>query len=154
MLTRMNPLIWTCLVLGACGGGSKSATEPKAPVANDSKAQDPAPAPSSDPAETARADAERAAANADEAHKRVESLQAEASELDAKVKVSLDAVVSAQNDGDRTAAKAKLDSLRKQKSELDARLALAKSEAKRAERGKGVKVSPACIDNPLAEGCN
>jgi uncharacterized protein YhaN len=154
MLAHMKKLAWVFVVLCACGGGNKAA-EPAAPVANETKAPDPAPDPTTDPgAAKAQVDADRAAANADEARKKVEALQGEMTALDATVNVAIDGVTNAQNDADRQAAKAKLDKLRKQKAELENRLAEAKAQSAKAEREKGTKISPACLDNPLAKGCN
>jgi hypothetical protein len=150
----MKHLAWVVVVLCACGGGNKTATEPAAPVANETKAPDPTPDPTTDPgAAKAQADADRASSNADEARKKVDALQAEMTALDATVNVAVDAVANAQTDADRKAAKAKLDQLRKQKAELEGRLSQAKSESAKAEREKGVKVSPTCMNNPLAKGC-
>jgi hypothetical protein len=156
MLARMKQLAWVVVVFCACGGGNKKAAdEPPAPVANETKAPDPAPDPTNDPGRAkAQADADRASSNADEAHKKVDALQAEMAALDATVNVAVDGVVNAQNDADRQAAKAKLDKLRKQKAELGSRLGEAKAQSAKAEREKGIKVSPACMDNPLAKGCN
>ena len=151
----MKQLAWVVVVLCACGGGDKAANEPAAPVANETKAPAPTEESSTDPsAAKAQADADRASSNADEARKKVEALQGEMTALDATVNVAVEGVVNAQNDADRQAAKAKLDKLRKQKAELENRLAEAKAQSAKAEREKGVKVSPACIDNPLAKGCS
>ncbi len=154
MLTRMKSLAWMLVVLCACGGGNKQAAEPADPVANETKAPAPVPDPTTDPgAAKAQADADRATANADEARKKVEALQGEMTALDATVNIAVDAVANAQNQADRDAAKAKLDKLRKQKAELEGRLAQAKADSAKAERAKGVKVSPTCMNNPLAKGC-
>ncbi|MEO7096922.1 MAG: hypothetical protein ABI175_26925 [Polyangiales bacterium] len=79
---------------------------------------------------------------------------AELTALDATVTVAVDAVANAQNQADRDAAKAKLDKLRRQKTELEGRLSTAKADSARAEREKGVKISPACQQNPLGKGCS
>ena len=112
-------------------------------------------------AELAKARADHAAAEqsaiqavkaAQEAQDMLDRIQADLVELDKRVTAAVDNVVSAQNDADRAAAKAKLEVLRKDKAELDARIAAAKAAAAKAARG-GKQVPPQCIDNPLAKGC-
>jgi phage-related minor tail protein len=91
---------------------------------------------------------------AQEAQDAVARLEQDATDLQKKVTDATDAIVGAQNQADRDAAKARLDQLQKEKAELDARVAEAKAAAARAERLKGVKISKECLDNPLAKGCN
>jgi len=73
--------------------------------------------------------------------------------LDRRVAKAMDAVVNAQNDSDRSAAKARLTALQREKAALDARVAAARADAEKAARAKGIKVRKECLDNPLAKGC-
>lgn len=102
----------------------------------------------------ARAAAEQAVQEARAAQERVERLAADLEALDRKLSLAVDTVVDAQNDADRAAATAKLKALQKEQAELEARVQQVKADAERAERKKGVKVSPQCQENPLAAGCD
>jgi len=73
--------------------------------------------------------------------------------LDQRVAKAVDAVVNAQNDRDRSAAKAQLTALQRDKATLDARVAEARAAAAKAARDKGKTVRKECLDNPLAKGC-
>lgn len=84
---------------------------------------------------------------------RIAKLVAEQRALDARVAKAVDAVVNAQNDSDRSAAKARLTALQREQSELQTRIAEAKAAAARAAREKGKTVRKECLDNPLAKGC-
>jgi hypothetical protein len=101
-------------------------------------------------AEQARDDAVKAAA---EAQEQLDRVQQDLHEMDKRVSAAMDAVVAAQNDADRAAAQAELKALRSEKAEMDARISAARAEAARAQRKKGVGISKACMDNPLAKGC-
>jgi chromosome segregation ATPase len=89
-----------------------------------------------------------------EAQAIVERLEQDATDLQKRMTEATDAVVGAQSQADRDAAKAKLDQLQKEKAEIDARIATAKANAARAERKKGATISKECLDNPLAKDCN
>jgi hypothetical protein len=56
----------------------------------------------------------------------VDKLAQDLADLDKRVSAAIEAVTAAQNDADRTAAKAKLDALQKEKAELDAKIKAAK----------------------------
>ena len=101
-------------------------------------------------AQIAQEKAERAA---DEAVALVERLQRDLGDMDKKVTVAVDSVVSAQNDADRNAATAKLKALQTEKYKMEQRIAEAKAAAALAKRKGGFSVSKACQDNPLAKGC-
>jgi colicin import membrane protein len=102
----------------------------------------------------AEAVAEQAKKDAREAQEAVDKLQKDLGDLQTRVDVAVDNVVSAQNDADRASAKAKLDALKREKYEMEQRIAEAKAKAARAERLKGVKIKQECLDNPLAKGCS
>jgi len=111
-------------------------------------------------AEQASLAAKKAELEAQEAMKQAKAAQENitqvAKDLDAmneRLAGAVDAVVNAQNDADRAAAKAKLEALQKEKADLEAHVAAAKAAADRAERTKGVTISKECLDNPLAKGC-
>jgi|GEM_PF-766301 len=95
-------------------------------------------------------EAEKLAADAQE---RVEKLQLDLQDMDKKVNTAVDSVMAAQNDADRSSAKAKLESLRKEKAAMEQRIAEAKQAAALAQRKKGATVSAECQNNPLAKGC-
>ena len=104
-------------------------------------------------ADLAKAEAEHAMAEAKLAADKVSAIATQLTALDDKVSQAVTAVVEAQNDADRAAAKAKLSALQREKADLEAQVAAAKAAAARAERMKGVHVSPECLANPLAKGC-
>jgi hypothetical protein len=64
------------------------------------------------------------------------------------------AVQAAQDDADRRAAQERLEALQQDRADMEERVAAAKAAADRAERKKGVHVTQACLDNPLAKGCD
>jgi hypothetical protein len=98
--------------------------------------------------------AEEAVRAAEEAAESVQRLEKDLADLDTKVGAAVDAVVAAQSDADRAAAKAKLEMLRKEKAEFERRTAEAKAAAARARRVQGSSISKECQDNPLAKGCS
>jgi hypothetical protein len=104
-------------------------------------------------AEEAEAVAAKAVKEAQEARDKVDQAQKDVDELTQKLTAAVDAVMAAQNDADRTAAKAKLEQLRREKAEVETRLGEAKASAARAARLKGTSISKECMDNPLAKGC-
>lgn len=61
----------------------------------------------------------------------LQKLEKELTAFERKVNVAVDAVVAAQNDAERTAAKAKLDALRKEKAELETKYAAEKQKLAR-----------------------
>jgi hypothetical protein len=104
-------------------------------------------------ANQAELQAEQAMKDAKEAAEKVQKLAVDLDAMNEKVSSAVTAVVDAQNDADRAAAKVKLQALQKEKAELEQRIAEAKAASDRAERSKGVHVSKECLDNPLAKGC-
>ncbi len=118
-------------------------------------------------AETARHGAERAQAEAAKARAVAEAARKAADEAAAKAMrivtmvdeartaqmAIVDALAAAQSDAERADATAKLHESRRIVAELELQLAEAKAEAAKAERKKGVTLSPACRENPLAAGC-
>lgn len=142
------------VVVAACGSEGKKA---EAPPGNTAPAET-APAPRRDDdleAQRMRAEAEYAYAMkaAQEAIEKVEALQRELDDLSARTGAAIDSLVAAQNDADRSAAKAKLEALRKEQAEMKMKLEAAKARAQRAQRKQGTPVSAECLDNPLAKGC-
>ncbi len=111
-----------------------------------------------DEAERLAAQAERLAAqavkDAEEAREKVEQIAKDLHEMNAKLERAVDAVAAAQNDADRASAKAKLEALRREQAELNAKVRAAKDAAGRAQPDKARRVSPECLDHPLAEGCS
>jgi predicted nucleic acid-binding Zn-ribbon protein len=97
--------------------------------------------------------AEEAARSAAEAEQNVQRIQKDLDDLDARVATAVDSVVAAQTEGDRAAAKAKLEALRLEKVDLERRIAEAKAAAARQKRLQGSRISKECQDNPLAKGC-
>lgn len=104
-------------------------------------------------AKRAEALADLAADDATLAQMELAKVQADVEALNAKVDAAADAVVKAQNDNDRAAAKARLDALRQDKAALDVRMDAAKTAASRAQRAKGITISKECLDKPLAKDC-
>ena len=101
----------------------------------------------------AKAAFEQSVKDAAEAADKLQKLSTEVDALNDKVSKAVDAVLNAQNDADRAAAKAVLTRLQKDKADLEQRVTDAKATAARAERMKGVHISKECLDNPLAKGC-
>jgi hypothetical protein len=90
---------------------------------------------------------------ADAARVSLDQIARELDALNKRVDVAVAAVANAQNAADRTAATDRLKQLQVEHTELLRRIGAAKDAAAKAERAKGVKVSPECLDNPLAKGC-
>lgn len=153
----IRSIVLAMALVAACGGKKDESADkqPAQPAQTDelTKARDEAV----QAAEHARAAAEAAAhaamKEAEDAKQKVMSLQKDADDLSAKVDAQVKIIAEATDAATRDKAKAALDELRKQKAELDQRVADAKASAAKAERTKGVKVDPKCLDNPLAEGC-
>jgi hypothetical protein len=97
--------------------------------------------------------ADKAAKDAKDAQDKVAKLSSDLIDLGHRVDQATDALASAQNDADRSAARSRLDQLRKERAEMEQHIADAKAAAAKAERAKGVHVSKECLDNPLAKGC-
>jgi hypothetical protein len=146
----------TVVLLAACGGGTRS--QPGQTVENRSSGPaEPAPGPAAQPQDpTADAEARTAQAiqEADDAKARVEKLMGDLDALDVRVSAAVSEVVDAQSDAQRSTATSRLKMLQKEKAELEMMIARARSDAERAERAKGTKISKECIDNPLAKGCS
>ena len=102
----------------------------------------------------ARIEADQAIKESKEAQAKVDKLASDLEDLSKRTDKATDAVVSAQNDADRAAAKGKLEQLRKEKADMEQRIQAAKDAAFKAERRAGAHVSQACLDNPLAPGCS
>jgi TolA-binding protein len=143
------------VLLAACGADKPA---PATPIAN--HPVESTPPPSSEQAELDRkvAAAEREANEArklaQEAQEQLDKLALEIDDMSRRVDKAVEAVVSAQNDADRGAAAARLKQLQQEQAEMRARVARAKEAAIRAERLKGIKIDPKCLDNPLARGCS
>jgi hypothetical protein len=71
-----------------------------------------------------------------DAQAKVEKLSSDFTDLDKKVNAAVYAVATAQNDADRTAARATLDKLRKEKFEMEQRIQAARAAAAKAEPAK------------------
>lgn len=95
--------------------------------------------------------AKQAAQEAKEAQDRVEKLASDLADLDSRLKAAIDAVMAAQNDADRSAARASLEKLRREKLEMEQRV---QAERAATERARGVHRSKECLENPLAKGCS
>jgi hypothetical protein len=153
----MKHVLWLLVLVSACGGKDPAPAQPHNEAAGSAAPAATSPPPADDPA-AARARAElearQAALAANEAMERVRTIELDLDAFNAKVNAAVDAVVNAQNDADRAAAKARLDGLRTEKLDLEQRVAAAKAAAAKAERAQGVRVSPECMDNPLAKGCS
>ena len=150
----MKHVFWLLVLVSACGGKDPAPAQPHNETAGSATTAPPTK-PDPDPARTkAQAEADQAAKDAKEAEERVRKIEIDLDAFNAKLNAAVDAVVAAQNDAERQAAKARLDALRTEKLELEQRVAAAKAAATKAERAKGVKVSPECMDNPLAKGCD
>jgi septal ring factor EnvC (AmiA/AmiB activator) len=102
----------------------------------------------------ARMVADQAVKDARDVREKVDRIEHDLQDLDAKVKTAVDTVVAAQNDADRAGASAKLGELQREKAEMEARLAAARAAAERARRSPVLRVDPKCVDNPLAKGCS
>lgn len=97
--------------------------------------------------------AKAAQKEATDATDRVNQLATNLEVLSKKTEKATDAVVAAQNDADRSSAKAALDKLRQDKAALEANIAAARQAAFTAQRRAGAHVKQECLDNALAPGC-
>ncbi len=142
------------VVLAACGGDKPA---PAQPVSNQTAepAQPPPPAQPDPDADRARAQqqADLAIKAAQEAQAVVDHFVRELEAMNQQIDGAVTGVANAQNDAERSAATARLKELQAEQADMRARVEAAKEAAMKAERRKGVKVSPACLDNPLARGC-
>jgi chromosome segregation ATPase len=102
----------------------------------------------------AEAAAAQALADAKAAADNVGKLQGELDDLAKRVDQAIQEVTAAKSKGDVDAVKAKLSQLQAERAELEGKVAAAKAAAARAERTKGVQISPECLKNPLAKGCS
>jgi len=98
--------------------------------------------------------AAQAVKDAQEARDKLDKIQADLDDLNKRVDQGVQDVTSASNKADIEAAKAKLVQLQKDQQDMMRRIAEAKAAAAKAERAKGVHISPECLKNPLAKGCN
>ena len=105
-------------------------------------------------AERAKAEAERAVADAKAAAENVGKLQGELDDLAKRVDQAIQDVNAAKSKADVDAVKSKLSQLQAERAELEGKVAAAKAAAARAERTRGVQISPECLKNPLAKGCS
>ena len=145
-------LVLAFALLTACASEKPA---PQAPVANQQAHQTkPEPQPQRDDRAHAQRAADDAAQAAREAEERLDQIARDLDALDKRTSAAIDQVVAAQNDADRAAAKARLEELQRDKQDMEQRIRAAKAAAAKAERAKGVKVSPECMDNPLAKGCS
>jgi chromosome segregation ATPase len=103
---------------------------------------------------TAEAAAAQALADAKAAADNVGKLQGELDDLAKRVDQAIQEVTAAKSKTDVDAVKAKLSQLQAERAELEGKVAAAKAAAARAERTKGVQISPECLKNPLAKGCS
>jgi len=176
-----QPLVLViCAWLAACGGEKDDAAKGPAkpaeqPAASDKGVDgvvrraeelgDRAQAAAKDVGTAARAVAEAQAAKAAQlateavkdaagAQEKVMQLEKTAADMMEKINGAITAVEAAQSDADRTAAKAKLIALQAEQAAMQVAIAAAKAAAAKAARLKGVKISPECLDNPLAKGCS
>ena len=95
----------------------------------------------------------KAEAIAKEAKDRVDQLDADMKAQNDRLAAADAALKTAVSDADRKEAQKNLDTLRRQKYEMEQRIAAARAQAAKIERGKGVHISKECLDNPLAKGC-
>jgi hypothetical protein len=91
------------------------------------------------PTDKAIARAEAAREQAADAKATADATARELANVDAQIATAVDAVIAAQTDTERLAAKTKLQRLQRKKAEL---------------QGHVVHVSQECLDNPLAKGCS
>jgi hypothetical protein len=102
----------------------------------------------------AREAAERARKMAEEATARLQEVVAQLDALNERIASAQQAINAAQSQAERDAANARLRALQKEQAEMRQKIAEAKAAAAKAEREKGVHVSPECMQNPLAKGCS
>ncbi len=158
---RSIVLGFVSLLAGAACHGSGNEVAPQGSAT--------APEPSIDPvvdrARAEQADAEQkmqaavaatnqARADAKAAGDKVEKLAKALEDQQAKLDAAVNMVVNATTQADRATAKAALAELQKEHAAALAEVAAAKRGAEQAERAKGVKISPECVQNPLAKGCS
>ena len=105
-------------------------------------------------ARQAEIDKKKAEEVAEQALARVDTMERDLKELDKKITQSIDAVVAATTEAERSAAKSALEKQRRDKAEMEARMAEARAAAAKATRNKGFHVSEECKNNPLAHGCS
>jgi hypothetical protein len=101
----------------------------------------------------AEQNAQKAIEESKEAQRKLESVEKDLESLEGNMKSAEDALMAAQNDADRQAARTKLAALQQQEFEAKQRVAQAKAAAEHAQRVQGIKTSDECKNNPLAKGC-
>lgn len=84
----------------------------------------------------------------------VKAATADLEQLAPKVHAATDAVMNATTDADRAAATATLHALQRQKEADQKRIEAYKRLVNQAERALHGQISPECLNNPLANGCN
>jgi chromosome segregation ATPase len=106
----------------------------------------------------ARAKAEdaaaRAVADAKAAADQVSKVQGDLDDLAKRLDAAVQEVAAAKSSAELASVKAKLSQLQAERADLERKVAEAKAAAARAERTKGVQISPECLKNPLAKGCS
>jgi len=102
----------------------------------------------------AEAEAAKAVADVKAAADNVSKIQGDLDDLAKRLDTAVADVAAAKNKTELDAVKAKLSQLQAERAELEKQVAAAKASAARAERLKGVQISPECLKNPLAKGCS
>jgi hypothetical protein len=101
----------------------------------------------------AQRDKDEAVRVAQEAQDRVDKLSKDMKDQDDRLNSADQALRTARTEADRQKAQDELNRLRQQKFEMEKRIQDARNAAAKAERNKGVHISPECLNNPLAKGC-
>jgi hypothetical protein len=105
-------------------------------------------------ADRAEAAAAQAAKDAADAKAKIDAIAKQLDAVNARITMAVGAVANATSNAARRDAAATLEAAKADQTALQTQLAAAKAAAERAERMKGIHVSPECRDNPLASGCS
>jgi colicin import membrane protein len=105
-------------------------------------------------AQKARAEADQAKKDSEEAADRVHKLEQQVADQQDKIDKAVSDVANAKNASDIAAAQSRLAQLQKEQADMKIAAAAARQAAEKANRAKGIHVSQKCLDNPLAPGCS
>jgi hypothetical protein len=97
--------------------------------------------------------AQQAIADSKEAHRKLESVEKDLEELEGTMKSTQDALMAAQNDADRQAARTKLAALQQQEQAAREHVRQLRDAAEHIQRIQPINTSDVCRNAPLAKGC-
>ena len=103
--------------------------------------------------QVAQEQAQRAIAESKEAHRKLESVEKDLEELEGKMKSAETALMTAQNDADRQAARARLAALAQQEQEARDHVRKLKEQEDHIQRIQPIDTNEECRKSPLAKAC-